>query len=152
MKDTMFFNSFVQQLGIAFFFELILGLRTWKGETLVAAYLRASCFRISFVWPLELLKFCLERSGCGLSLVGAIFLSVVCVLGVVNAYIAIAVAYTPACIVLVGHHPLLLGLVNFLLDIPYKLLENQIKKFFWRRVCPVCGEDGKPSKLVFSAS
>lgn len=46
-------------------------------------------------------------------------------LGILNAYIAIAVAYTPASIVVVGHHPLLLGVVNFLLDIPYKLLENR---------------------------
>ena len=46
-------------------------------------------------------------------------------LGLVNAYIAIAVAYTPASIVVVGHHPLLLGFVNFLLDIPYKLVETR---------------------------
>ena len=45
--------------------------------------------------------------------------------GIVNAYISIAVAYTPASIVVVGHHPLLVGAVNFLLDIPYKFLENR---------------------------
>lgn len=53
------------------------------------------------------------------------FIIFACIAGIVNAYIAIAVAYTPASIVVVGHHPLLVGAVNFLLDIPYKFLENR---------------------------
>ena len=61
---------------------------------------------------------------CQRPLAGA-FIVVTFILGLVNAYIAIAVAYTPASIVVVGHHPLLLGFVNFLLDIPYKLVETR---------------------------
>ena len=53
------------------------------------------------------------------------FIVVTFILGLVNAYVAIALAYTPASIVVVGHHPLLLGFVNFLLDIPYKLIETR---------------------------
>jgi len=114
MQSTFLFNSFIQQLGIAFFFELI-----------------------SFVWPMELLKFILERCcrctshNCR----GGTFIIFAGIAGIVNAYTAIAVAYTPASIVVVGHHPLLVGAVNFLLDIPYKFLENRMKRFLWSRCC-----------------
>ncbi|CAL1154909.1 unnamed protein product [Cladocopium goreaui] len=114
MRQTFLLTSFIQQLGIAFFFELI-----------------------SFIWPMEMIKFLLERCcGCaGRSVRGGAFIVVTFILGLVNAYIAIAVAYTPASIVVVGHHPLLLGFVNFLLDIPYKLVETRIKRFLWSRCC-----------------
>jgi len=49
--------------------------------------------------------------------------------GVVCSNQAIRWAYTPATIIVVGHHPLLMGLGTFLLQFPKKIAMNSIKKY-----------------------
>jgi fibro-slime domain-containing protein len=47
---------------------------------------------------------------------------------------AIGWAYSPATIIVVGHHPLLLGLKTFLLQFPKKIAMNYIKNYIKKRM------------------
>ena len=57
----------------------------------------------------------------------------------------------PAAIVVVGHHPLILGLVNFALDLPWKILERRVKAVVEARIWPDAGtyEQLGPHSLNF---
>ncbi|CAE7352653.1 unnamed protein product [Symbiodinium natans] len=117
LRDSLAHSVFVDQLGVAFIFELL-----------------------SWDWPMQLLKQLLAMScwPCHIrrTVQGGVFLVVACVLGTSMMYMAVDAAYRPASIVVVGHHPLILGFVNFALDLPWKFLERRVKEFVEARCWP----------------
>ncbi|CAE7948986.1 unnamed protein product [Symbiodinium sp. KB8] len=120
LRESLASSPFVEQLGVAFIFELL----TWD-------------------WPMQLLKLLLSLScwPCRIKRIvqGGVFLVAACCLGCGCAYMAVDAAYRPASIVVVGHHPLILGLVNFALDLPWKILERRVKAVVEARIWPDAG-------------
>jgi hypothetical protein len=82
--------------------------------------------------PMFLLKKFSERRCCGGPPV--LFAWGACLFGVVLGGKAIDSSYQPSTIVVVGHHPLVLGFLTFLLDFPKKVVQNHAKRFVKERV------------------